>query len=83
VCLFEKGAVQWDEDLLGNGRAAIETLVRMGMGIGRSKRGNGGNGNGANGANGGNGANGANGANGNGNGTGTVSIPIEGSEDGD
>ncbi|RSH92293.1 hypothetical protein EHS25_008708 [Saitozyma podzolica] len=68
VCLFEKGAVQWDEDLLGNGRAAIETLVRMGMGIGRSKRGNGGNGNGANG---------------NGNGTGTVSIPIEGSEDGD
>lgn len=77
VCLFEKGAVQWDEDLLGNGRAAIETLVRMGMGIGRSKRGNGGNGNGANGAN------GANGGNVGGNATGAVSIPIEGSEDGE
>jgi phosphatidylserine decarboxylase len=67
VCLFEKGAVQWDEDLLGNGRAAIETLVRMGMGIGRRKRGNGNGGNG----------------NGSGNGTGTVSIPIEGSDDGE
>lgn len=38
VCLFEKGALQWDEDLLNNGSAAIETLVRMGMGIGRSTR---------------------------------------------
>ncbi|KAK8847556.1 phosphatidylserine decarboxylase [Kwoniella newhampshirensis] len=38
VCLFEKGALQWDEDLLQNGRASIETLVRMGMGIGRSTR---------------------------------------------
>jgi phosphatidylserine decarboxylase len=38
VCLFEKGALEWDEDLLNNGRAAIETLVRMGMGIGRSTR---------------------------------------------
>lgn len=28
--------LEWDEDLLNNGRAAIETLVRMGMGIGRS-----------------------------------------------
>ncbi|OCF30786.1 phosphatidylserine decarboxylase [Kwoniella heveanensis BCC8398] len=36
VCLFEKGALKWDEDLLQNGRASIETLVRMGMGIGRS-----------------------------------------------
>lgn len=38
VCLFEKGVLQWDEDLLSNGQAAIETLVRMGMGIGRSTR---------------------------------------------
>ncbi|WWD21646.1 phosphatidylserine decarboxylase [Kwoniella shandongensis] len=38
VCLFEKGALTWDEDLLQNGRASIETLVRMGMGIGRSTR---------------------------------------------
>ncbi|ORY24008.1 phosphatidylserine decarboxylase-domain-containing protein [Naematelia encephala] len=38
VCLFEKGVLKWDEDLLQNGRAAIETLVRMGMGIGRSTR---------------------------------------------
>ena len=34
VVLFEKGAVEWDEDLLINGRAALETLVRVGMGIG-------------------------------------------------
>ena len=34
VCVFEKGAVKWDEDLLENGQAAVETLVRMGMGIG-------------------------------------------------
>lgn len=39
VCLFEKGVVRWDEDLVGNGKAAIETLVRMGMGIGQSTRG--------------------------------------------
>ncbi|WVR04751.1 phosphatidylserine decarboxylase [Kwoniella sp. DSM 27419] len=38
VCLFEKGALKWDDDLLQNGRASIETLVRMGMGIGRSSR---------------------------------------------
>ncbi|KZT53676.1 hypothetical protein CALCODRAFT_41540 [Calocera cornea HHB12733] len=38
VLLFEKGAVEWDEDLLINGRASLETLVRMGMGIGRSQR---------------------------------------------
>ncbi|KAG2018560.1 phosphatidylserine decarboxylase, variant 4 [Coprinopsis cinerea AmutBmut pab1-1] len=35
VILFEKGAVEWDEDLLINGRASLETLVRVGMGIGR------------------------------------------------
>ena len=35
VCLFEKNVVEWDEDLLINGRAALETLVRVGMGIGR------------------------------------------------
>ncbi|KJA25211.1 hypothetical protein HYPSUDRAFT_214202 [Hypholoma sublateritium FD-334 SS-4] len=34
VILFEKGKVVWDEDLLVNGRASLETLVRMGMGIG-------------------------------------------------
>jgi phosphatidylserine decarboxylase len=39
ICLFEKGALEWDEDLLSNGRAAIETLVRMGSGLGRSVRG--------------------------------------------
>ncbi|KAI0671294.1 phosphatidylserine decarboxylase-domain-containing protein [Trametes maxima] len=38
VVLFEKGAVEWDEDLLINGRACLETLVRVGMGIGRGKR---------------------------------------------
>ncbi|KAL4064564.1 phosphatidylserine decarboxylase-domain-containing protein [Scleroderma yunnanense] len=35
VVLFEKGTVQWDEDLLINGRASLETLVRVRMGIGR------------------------------------------------
>ncbi|KAF9443222.1 hypothetical protein P691DRAFT_779000 [Macrolepiota fuliginosa MF-IS2] len=38
VLLFEKGAVQWDEDLLINGRASLETLVRVGMGIGMGTR---------------------------------------------
>jgi phosphatidylserine decarboxylase len=38
VLLFEKGVVEWDEDLLINGRSSQETLVRVGMGIGRSRR---------------------------------------------
>lgn len=38
VVLFEKGVVEWDEDLLVNGRAALETLVRVGMGIGNGHR---------------------------------------------
>lgn len=38
VLLFEKGMVEWDEDLLINGRASLETLVRVGMGVGRSRR---------------------------------------------
>lgn len=38
VLLFEKGAVTWDEDLLVNGRASLETLVRVGMGIGVGAR---------------------------------------------
>jgi len=38
VVLFERGAVEWDEDLVVNGRAALETLVRVGMGIGRCRR---------------------------------------------
>ena len=37
MVLFEKGMVQWDEDLLINGRAALETLVRVGTGIGRGR----------------------------------------------
>ncbi|ESK89527.1 phosphatidylserine decarboxylase [Moniliophthora roreri MCA 2997] len=38
VILFEPGTVEWDEDLLINGRASLETLVRVGMGIGRGLR---------------------------------------------
>ncbi|PCH39320.1 hypothetical protein WOLCODRAFT_110643 [Wolfiporia cocos MD-104 SS10] len=38
VVLFEKGVVEWDEDLLVNSRACLETLVRVGMGIGRGHR---------------------------------------------
>ncbi|KXN84012.1 Phosphatidylserine decarboxylase proenzyme 3, partial [Leucoagaricus sp. SymC.cos] len=38
VLLFEKGVTQWDEDLLINGRASLETLVRVGMGLGNGTR---------------------------------------------
>lgn len=38
VLLFEKGVLQWDEDLLINGRASLETLVRVGMGVGNGTR---------------------------------------------
>ncbi|KAF7361137.1 Phosphatidylserine decarboxylase proenzyme 2 [Mycena sanguinolenta] len=38
VVLFEKDVVEWDEDLLVNGRASLETLVRVGMGIGTGMR---------------------------------------------
>ncbi|KAF8322599.1 hypothetical protein DL93DRAFT_2071450 [Clavulina sp. PMI_390] len=38
VLLFEKGAVQFDEDLVTNGQACLETLVRVGMQIGKSTR---------------------------------------------
>lgn len=39
VTVFEKDVgVQWDEDLLINGKASLETLVRVGMGIGRAGR---------------------------------------------
>ncbi|CAL1717452.1 unnamed protein product [Somion occarium] len=38
VILFEKGVVEWDEDLIVNGQACLETLVRVGMGLGRSRR---------------------------------------------
>ncbi|KIS69468.1 uncharacterized protein UMAG_02799 [Mycosarcoma maydis] len=36
VLVFERGRVAWDRDLVDNSRAAIETLVRVGMGIGRA-----------------------------------------------
>jgi len=38
VLLFEKGVLEWDEDLLVNARASLETLVRVGMGIGKGRR---------------------------------------------
>ncbi len=38
VLLFERGALRWDEDLLQNSRASIETLVKMGMHVGTSVR---------------------------------------------
>jgi len=40
VLLFEKGVLEWDEDLSINGLASLETLVRVGMGIGRGRRAN-------------------------------------------
>lgn len=38
VCLFEPNTVQFDDDILQNSAACIETLVRVGMRIGRSVR---------------------------------------------
>lgn len=38
VLLFEKDAIEWDDDLLINSRACLETLVRVGMGVGKSRR---------------------------------------------
>jgi len=38
VLLFEKGALEWDEDLVINGHASLETLVRVGMGLGNGRR---------------------------------------------
>ncbi|KAG8848534.1 hypothetical protein FRB91_010706 [Serendipita sp. 411] len=35
VTIFQKGMVQWDQDLLDNSLAPLETLVRVGMRIGR------------------------------------------------
>ena len=33
---FEKGRCTFDKDILDNSSAAVETLVRVGMGIGRA-----------------------------------------------
>jgi len=35
VTIFPKGAVKWDQDLLDNSATPLETLVRVGMRIGR------------------------------------------------
>ncbi|KAJ1307812.1 hypothetical protein OPQ81_001894 [Rhizoctonia solani] len=34
VILFEKGKLTWDDDLLSNSNSTLETLVRVGMGVG-------------------------------------------------
>lgn len=34
VMLFEKGKLTWDDDLLSNSHSTLETLVRVGMGVG-------------------------------------------------
>ncbi|QRV90019.1 phosphatidylserine decarboxylase family protein [Ceratobasidium sp. AG-Ba] len=36
VILFEKGKLTWDEDILANGKSTLETLVRVGMGVGNA-----------------------------------------------
>jgi len=38
VLLFEKNLVEWDEDLTINSRASLETLVRVGMHIGKLRQ---------------------------------------------
>ncbi|CAE7135514.1 unnamed protein product, partial [Rhizoctonia solani] len=37
VMVFEKGKLTWDDDLLSNSSSTLETLVRVGMGVGRAK----------------------------------------------
>ncbi|KAG8730844.1 hypothetical protein FRC11_005658 [Ceratobasidium sp. 423] len=34
VMLFEKGKLTWDDDILSNSNSTLETLVRVGMGVG-------------------------------------------------
>ncbi|CEL55676.1 phosphatidylserine decarboxylase [Rhizoctonia solani AG-1 IB] len=34
VLLFEKGKLRWDDDILNNSSSSLETLVRVGMGVG-------------------------------------------------
>ena len=36
IVLFRKGSIEFDEDLLRNSRKPMETLIRMGMAVGRS-----------------------------------------------
>ncbi|CAG8598671.1 1042_t:CDS:10 [Paraglomus occultum] len=36
VLLFQKGRMKWDVDILANSEQSLETLVRVGMGVGRA-----------------------------------------------
>lgn len=38
ICVFEKGAIQIDEDLLANSSRSLETLVSVGMKLGNSHK---------------------------------------------
>lgn len=38
VLVFQREKVEWDQDILDNTKAAIETLVRVGMGVGRASQ---------------------------------------------
>ncbi|CAA7396711.1 unnamed protein product [Spirodela intermedia] len=38
ICVFEKDAIEIDKDLLSNSRRSLETLVRVGMRLGVSRR---------------------------------------------
>lgn len=39
MTVFPESTVRWDEDLLTNGHASTETLVKVGMKVGRSIKG--------------------------------------------
>lgn len=39
VTVFPENTVKWDDDLLTNGQASTETLVKVGMKVGKSVRG--------------------------------------------
>ena len=36
VVLFEPGKMRWDDDLVGNSKGALETLIRVGMSVGHA-----------------------------------------------
>ena len=36
ICIFEKGAIEFDADLLENSRKHLETLIKVGNSIGRA-----------------------------------------------
>lgn len=36
MILFQPGKMRWDDDLVGNSKGALETLIRVGMSVGHA-----------------------------------------------